>query len=413
MFAILQVEGVKITVQTLIAGAGIGGLTAAIAFRKRGFSVEVVEQASALSAVGAGITIQANATAIFNALDIHLPEKDIGPIGYFEMINQSGKRLMSGDPKDAKLDFPSINIHRADLQNALRDTLASLGGEVTLGRKVAGLQRPTPTGPIVVQFTDSTTANCDVLVGADGLHSAVRASLLGGHAMKIRYAGQTCWRFVLHAPELVPAITVERWSSQRRIGMVPLSRERVYVYMVQSSPEGTPNAESCRPGAIRDKFLGIDDRLDPMLHRLVELETQGHPVSIHHGDMVEQPQISFGQGRVVLLGDAAHAMTPNMGQGAGTAIEDAAALALLFDPNTTNLETLAADLDAHRRKRVRAIQKMSWRIGAMAHIKNPQLSWIRDQLLPLMPASMSKRQMQTLWQPGLDLAAGLRQALET
>ena len=216
------------TVQTLIAGAGIGGLTAAIALRKLGHSVDVVEQAPALAAVGAGITIQANATAIFNTLGIHLPEDDIGPIGYFEMVSQSGKRLMSGDPKDAKVDFPSINIHRADLQNALMDTFSSLGGEVQLGRKVAGLQRPTANGPIVVQFADDTTVQCDVLVGADGLHSAVRDSLLGEPAMTLRYSGQTCWRFVLHAPELIPSITVERWSSQRRIGMVPLSREVTY-----------------------------------------------------------------------------------------------------------------------------------------------------------------------------------------
>ncbi len=399
------------TIQVLIVGAGIGGLTAAVALRRLGLAVDVVEQAPRLSAVGAGITIQANATAIFNALGVELPERDIGPIGYFEMISESGKRLMSGDPADAVVQFPSVNIHRADLQSAMLEAFASLGGEVGLGRKVASLEPRSKGERIGVRFADDTTAHCDLLIGADGLHSAVRASLLGPESMQLRYAGQTCWRFVLQAPELVPDITVERWSVRRRIGIVPLSRGRVYVYMVQSEAEGTPSACSSDAATVRDKFAGVDERLDPLLDRLVELDRQGEPVGIHHGDLFEQPRISFGEGRVVLLGDAAHAMTPNMGQGAGTAIEDAAALAVLLD--TAALESTASALDDRRHKRVAGVQKMSWRIGAMAHMTSPVLSWFRDQSLALMPASMSRRQMQSLWQPGLELAEQVRQRLGT
>jgi len=397
------------TMQVLVVGAGIGGLTAAIALRRLGLAVGVVEQAPCLSAVGAGITIQANATVIFNALGIELPDGDIGPIGYFEMISKSGKRLMSGDPSEADVEHPSVNIHRADLQAAMVKTLSGLGVEVQLGRRVARLGPQVEDAPIRVQFADDTTAECDLLIGADGLHSAVRESLHGSESMRLRYAGQTCWRFVLQAPDLVPSITVERWSVQRRIGIVPLSRGRLYVYMVQSAPEGTPSSGSSDASSVREIFAGVDERLDPLLDRLVELDRQGEPVNIHHGDLYEQPRISFGEGRVVLLGDAAHAMTPHMGQGAGTAIEDAAALAVLLDESA--LDSLATAMTERRLDRVAAVQLMSWRIGAMAHINNPAFAWIRDQALSLMPASMSRRQMLSLWQPGLDLAEALRQRL--
>jgi len=394
----------------LIVGGGIGGLTAAIALIRGGHTVEVVEQSPVLAAVGAGITIQANATAVFDALGIELLAEDIGPIGYFEMINGAGKRLMSGDPADADVDFPSINIHRADLQSTLVGCLEARGGALQLGRKVVSVT-PLPDGEQVeVEFADGETGRWDLVVGFDGLYSAVRASLLGADSMTLRYAEQTCWRFAFEAPDLIPDITVERWSTQRRIGMVPLSRGRIYVYMVESAPEGSPSPNSSSAAGLKAKFDGVDDRLDPILARLEELESAGNPVPIHHGDLYEQPQISFGRDRVVLLGDAAHGMTPNMGQGAGTAIEDAAELGLLLAKDDSDISDLPRALERARRTRVRQIQKMSWRIGAMAHIKNRFVCWLRDLLLGLMPASMSKRQMTSLWQPGIDLADALRKA---
>jgi 2-polyprenyl-6-methoxyphenol hydroxylase-like FAD-dependent oxidoreductase len=372
-----------------------------------GLTVDIVEQSPALAAVGAGITIQANATAIFNALGIELRADDIGPIGYFEMLNASGQCLMSGDPEDADPDHPSVKIHRADLQRGLLDALQRLGGTLELGRKVVSLEEDQQAGEVKVGFEDGAHGRWDLVIGVDGLYSNVRRALLGHPASKPRYAGQTCWRFAIEAADLVPEITVERWSMRRRIGLVPLSRGRIYVYLVESAPEGTPGLESSSIGALTNKFLGIDDRLDLILSRLAELDASGHAVPVHHGDLCELSLISYGRGRVVLLGDAAHAMTPNMGQGAGTAIEDAAALSLLLPKYAGDLAALPEALQASRHDRVRQVQKMSWRFGAMAHIEGRVFCWLRDFFLRLVPKSMSRRQMSALWQPGIELGRQL------
>jgi 2-heptyl-3-hydroxy-4(1H)-quinolone synthase len=130
---------------------------------------------------------------------------------------------------------------------------------------------------------------------------------------------------------------------------------------------------------------------------------------VHHGDLVDLPVYSTGRGRVVLLGDAAHAMTPNMGQGAAMAIEDAGALALLWTPEGPPVD-LPAALAAVRRPRVLPIHSTSWRIGQMAHLRSPAARWLRDLLLRNLPNSMMERNVRETWAPGLELAHRLRAA---
>lgn len=379
--------------RVLIAGGGIGGLVAARALHRAGATVEVVEQAPSFEPVGAGITIQANARAILDALDVALPAEDVVNIGRFEM--RSGDRVvMEGDSSVSDLETPSVNIHRADLHRAL--LAATDGIPKRLGVAVTGVAEG--ADGVAVTFADGSEGRWDVVVGADGFHSAVRAALLP-HDPPPRYAGQTCWRFAVEAPELVPDVTVERWTPGRRVGVVPLSRGRIYVYLVESAPPGTPGPGTDSPEAL-GRFVEVDPRIGPMLERL-----DGVPV--HHGDLFDRPAISFGRGRVVLIGDAAHAMTPNLGQGAGTAIEDAAALAIAW----TRGADLPAALTSARRKRVSSVQAVSWRIGKLAHVGNPVARWLRDRLLGLVPASASEKQALAMWEPGFLLARQLREHL--
>jgi 2-polyprenyl-6-methoxyphenol hydroxylase-like FAD-dependent oxidoreductase len=254
-----------------------------------------------------------------------------------------------------------------------------------------------------VIFADAARERFDLVIGADGFHSAVRRAVVGSDD-PIRYSGQTCWRFACEAPDGVPVSTVEHWVPRRRAGVVPLARNRVYVYLVESAPRGTPGPGSATPEGLRSRFYGISPVLDRVLQQL------DNGIVAHHGDLEDRLRVCFGAGRVVLLGDAAHPMTPNTGQGAGTAIEDGGALALLVPEHAGELDTLVAAYDALRRQRVTRIVALSWRIGQIAHWENRIACGARNALLRAVPSSSAARQAQQLWAPGLELADRLTHA---
>jgi 2-polyprenyl-6-methoxyphenol hydroxylase-like FAD-dependent oxidoreductase len=337
------------------------------------------------------MTVQANAYAVLQSLGIFLESEDVIAIGAFQMINDKGEVLMAGDSEKMPVPYRSVNIHRVDLHRTLLRAIE--GVETRCGVALEAL-REEGEG-VFARLSDGSEERWDAVIGADGIHSTTRKLLLGEKGSALRYAGQTCWRFACEAKGRVPAITTERWRLGQRIGAVPLSRERVYVYMVESAPAGTPQAGSASLALLRERFGGWHTEVDAILAGMDET------TPIHHGDLYEHRKVHYGRGRIVLLGDAAHAMTPNLGQGAGMAIEDAAVLAMLW---MDGVKDLAGALSARRRKRVEYVQKTAWRIGAAAHWKLAPLRWLRDRLLGSISPAAAIQQSLDLWQPGIDIA---------
>jgi 2-polyprenyl-6-methoxyphenol hydroxylase-like FAD-dependent oxidoreductase len=385
---------------TLIVGGGIGGLTAAFALSKLGTEVRVVEHAESFDRIGAGIGIQANATAIFRVLGIRLPAEDTIVIGAVEVIDHRGRVLNRGNADEILPDPPSVNIHRADLHRALLDACKDV--PIETGRPVRRVKAG--EDETVVEFEDGRQESAELVIGADGAHSVVRASILHHNDRPLRYTGQTCWRFALEAPDLVPEVSVERWTPGRIAGVMPLSRGRIYVYLVKVAERGTPGPGTNTREVVQQHFLGIDKSLDAVLERLDD------SVPINHDDLCDREEVNYGAGRVTLIGDAAHPMTPNAGQGAGTAIEDAAILALLLPELAHQVDALPAAMDQRRRKRVRAMQRLAWRIGRVGVWSNPIARGVRNLGARLAPRKLIDSQARALWQPGIDIAEELRKS---
>lgn len=363
--------------RVLIVGGGIGGLSAARALREHAEAVLLMERAPAFAPVGAGILLAANAVASLRRLGI-----DPVPRGRVfdgaRLRRADGSLLVAASASALFPGTPSVAIHRAALHELLVAGLPPQA-ELRLGRTFSSL----------VDRGDHVEVDgerYDLVIGADGLHSAVRR-VLGGPEPE--YCGYTCWRAVVPDPGLTEAC--EAWGRGKRVGYVPLGDGLAYVFLVRNAPAGASGEADLR--ALFAEFA------DPVPELLKAME--GRP-RIHH-DLSDLPGTAWGRGRVWLLGDAAHAALPNEGQGAAMAIEDALALRIALreaDPSAAHRRWVAL-----RDERVRKMQRDSRRLGWVAQWENPLAVALRDALVRVTPRSVTRRQLQGVVVPGLELAA--------
>jgi len=380
----------------LVVGGGIGGLTAAIALRRAGFVVRVLERAETLRPVGAGLTVQPNA---LSALD-HV---DLG-----DAVARAGTRLCHGilrswrgrelshmrlDEVAPGLSAP-VGIHRATLQGLLLDALPE--EVVRLGAEVTAVAQE--GDEVVATLAGGATLRADLLVGADGIHSMVRRSLHGDQPP--RYAGYTCWRGVLARRDGWPHDRVtESWGPGRRVGLVPVDGDRLYWFAVLDAPRGGRDTGGAS-AAVQEMVGGWFDPVPAIVAATPEAD-------IRRDDIEDRPPLEvWGCGRITLLGDAAHPMTPNMGQGACQAIEDAVVLAHLLGHG----DPVAAlrSYEARRRPRTRWFVESSWRIGATAQWHSGPLRCLRDAGMQLVPDALAARTVRKSWR--FDLPDGLQPA---
>jgi 2-polyprenyl-6-methoxyphenol hydroxylase-like FAD-dependent oxidoreductase len=381
-------------VRVIVVGAGIGGLATAAGLQRAGADVTVLERAAALRPVGSGLSLFGNGFTALDALGLGDDVRALAAPGGPGL--QAGQRRPDGRwlarTPAAAVERLGV-VHRADLHRVLAGALRF--GTLRTGVPVAGVD----DSGTEVRLADGTAERADVVVAADGIRSRVRAGRPGDPGP--RYAGYSAWRGVTARPVDLRGAAGETWGRGLRFGMAPLADGRVYWFGVATMPAGTVLPDE--HAAVTARFAGWHDPIP-------ELLAATQPAAVTRSDVhdLAGPVPTFRHGRCVLLGDAAHAMTPDLGQGANQALEDAATLARLLaavaaDPAPPAREVSAA-LDAYdrlRRPRTQRIARRARGLGAVAQARGPVTSRLRDGLLRLTPPSAAARQLLDLqaWQP--------------
>lgn len=368
--------------KAIIIGAGIGGLAAAIGLRHAHIDAEVYERAPELREIGAALTLWDNAAralAQIGAGDL------LGPISMPEIRGglraPDGRLLvdMAGVASPEADSALSRVVHRADLQAAM---LARIDPErIHFGKRLVALKQD--GAGVTAEFADGSSARGDILIGADGIGSRVRAILHGERPA--RYAGYTAWRSVVPF-EQARTLPGETWGRGLRFGQVPLGDGRVYWFAAQSVPAGQRSPDGERAALLR-LFGGWHAPIPALIAAAAEGDILRH-------DIADRPPLRrWGDGRVTLLGDAAHPTTPNLGQGACQAIEDAAVLARCLAGGGEPDASLRG-YEALRIPRTSAIVRRSRLIGAVGQWSNPLAVASRNQLMRLAGGASQRQILQ-------------------
>lgn len=374
--------------KVVIVGCGIGGATTAVALKASGMDVQLYEQADELCEVGAGVGLWANALRALEAFG--MSEKVLslsgGPVG-------TGVRRPDGQwllrlPRaamESRWGGGFISVHRAELHALL---VAGLDpATIHLGVRCTGFEQE--NGRVQVRFDNGDEIEADVLVGADGVHSVVRAGL--SSPARLRYRGYTNWRGVTPAGS-VPLVTegMDTWGRGGHFGLQPTSGDRILWYAGRNADEGGRDDDH-----IHQQLLEMfGDWHDP-IPAVIEATPKE---SLVRNDIYDcWPSREWNRGSIVLVGDAIHPMTPDLGQGACQAIVDGTTLAacLLEDKD------VPLALHAYRRSRYRnaAIAMFFSRIwGGAGQLEGRRACAIRDRLVKAMPLSLQLRQLDLVIQ---------------
>ena len=367
--------------RVIIVGGGIGGITAAIALKQQGIDVEVYERAAELKEVGAGVSLWANALKALHQLGMKDALDAMSFVSQDAAVRRATGTFLSRTSAHEfirRFGLPTTVFHRAELLDAL--VHAAHGVPIHLGHECQDIGQD--ADGVTIHFANGTTAKSDLLVGADGLRSVVRERLrVPG---ELRYAGYTAWRGI--APfDTTGLIGGETLGCGQRFGLVPITRNRVYWYATDKAPAGQRETAAAAKARLCDVYNAWHQPIPAII------EATDAAMILRNDIYDRDPVDQWGSGRVTLLGDAAHPMTPNLGQGACQAIEDALVLARCVAEGSG-----AASLrryESERILRTASVVNGSRRVGQIVHIQVPALCGLRDLALRLTPLSMTYRQL--------------------
>jgi len=343
------------TRKILIVGGGIGGLSLAVGLGRRGISADVVEIKPKWAVYGVGIIQPGNAIRAYKALGIADACLERGFVYrrgiYFDADGkQLGERTM---PKVDGLDFVGYcGIPRPILQEILVDEATRNGARLRLGFTVDSLR---DNGrKVEVVFSDGSSADYDLVVGADGTHSKIRRMIFGDD-LKPRFSGQGCWRFTTKKPpEMDYSAT---FYGPNKVGLIPLTRESMYMFITTSEPGNPWMPEDRLDRLMRDRLHGHRGFIAELRERIRRPD-----------DVVYKPLETillsppWHRGRILLIGDAAHTTTPHHAQGAAMAVEDAVVLSELLGKDT-ELDGLLDQFMERRWPRCKLVVDASIQVG--------------------------------------------------
>ena len=358
-----------------IIGAGMGGLTTGIALKKFGHQVTIYEQAEQILPVGAAISLWSNGVKCLNYLGLTEQVAKLGgqmnDLAYIDGLNGEVMTQFSLAPLIEEVGQRPYPVSRAELQNMLMDAFGRQ--DIQLGKRMVSIEDKGQH--VEIGFQDGSTASAALLIGADGTHSMTRQYVLGKQVER-RYAGYVNWNGLVEISEdLAPA---QQWTTfvgeGKRASLMPVAEQRFYFFFDVPLPAGLENQRSEYKTLLKQYFSGWCPQVQRLIDSIDEQKT--NRVEIH--DI--EPFTQFYKGRVVILGDAAHSTTPDIGQGGCQAMEDAVYLARALQINTLGLEDALKRYQNKRNERANELLLRARKRCDVTHMKDEQITkdWYAD-----------------------------------
>ncbi|MEU2130460.1 FAD-dependent monooxygenase [Streptomyces sp. NPDC018352] len=366
----------------VVVGGGIGGLAAAIGLRLIGWEVTVIERARTLDNAGAGISLHANGMRALDALGVGAEVRAAARPQYTGGTRTPDGRLlarMDGAALERELGTPIVGIPRAELHRLLRAALPP--ESLVIGAEVTSVDRSDASR--VRLAAGGTRLEADLVVAADGIGSRLRGLLFPGHPGPA-HSGSTVLRAITESPVDLHTDFELTWGPGAEFGHIAFTDGRAEWHAVLNAPAGVRHRDPL--AEVRRRFDGWHDPIPALL-------AATRPDAVLHHDVHELvvPLPSYSVGRVALLGDAAHAMTPNLGQGACQALEDAATLAAALS-GEAGVESALGRYDAERRPRSQSVARAARQAGRMGQqLSHPAAVALRNAAMRLAPSRVTVR----------------------